>query len=239
MSKQSTRPLPRVMARAGVLLALLTSAATPAHAEDAPAEPAPDQRREPPDLVLPRPNQGHFLGVALLSTGAVGLDSARPNRSWTPGFGVNVQLGEAVTDWLDLGIAFAYGRTYGDDEDRLSFGRLSLHSQWYLDPRWFARLDIGAGSISGPDPRSPSRNRGGYGDIYALGVGYNLFLSPESQSGGWVLSPVLGVELAPSDDLSAVIGWIGIEVSLWSGLGKDKLVVDPGWGSGSEPRHVW
>jgi hypothetical protein len=218
-----TTVLQQVLARTGTLLVLATSAATPAQAEGAPPEQAPDASGEQPDLAVPRPNQGHFLSVALLSAAAVGLDSARPNRSWTPGFGVNVQLGEAVTDWLDLGIGFAYGRTFGDDDDRLTFGRLSLHSQWYLDPRWFARLDIGAGSVSGPDPRNPSRSRGGYGDMYALGVGANVFLSPGTQSGGWVLSPVVGVELAPSDDLSAVIGWVGLELSLWSGLSKDKL----------------
>jgi hypothetical protein len=175
------------------------------------------------DLVLPRPNQGHFWSMALLSAGAVGLDSARPNRGWTPGAAVSVRLGESVTDWLDLGIGLVYGETFGDNEDRLAFGRLTLHSQWYVDPRWFARLDIGASSIAGQDPRDPSVDRGGYGEVYAVGVGRNFFLSPAAHSGGWVLSPVLGVDVTPADGLTAVVTWVGLEVSYWTGLTKDKL----------------
>jgi hypothetical protein len=205
------------------LLALLTSAAAPARAEDSAQQENAGTPGRQRDLVLPRPNQGHFWSVALLSTGGLGFDSQRPNRSLTAGYGVNVQIGEAVTDWLDLGLGVAFGKTFGPDQDRLTFGRLSLHSQWYLDPRWFARLDIGAGSVAGRDPRSPSRDRGGYAAVYSVGVGRNLFLSPATQSGGWVLSPVLGLDLIPSDGLTALVGWVGLEVSYWTGLTRDKL----------------
>jgi hypothetical protein len=209
--------------RIGVVALLLTSVAAPAHAEE--STPREDEGRQDArlDLVLPRPNQGHFWSVALLSAGALGFDSERPSRRWTPGVGVNVQLGDSVTDWLDLGIAFVYGQTYGDEDDRLAFGRLSLHSQWYLDPHWFARLDIGAGSVAGRDPRDTSHDRGGFSDVWAVGVGRSSFLSPAAQSGGWVLTPVLGVDVIPADGLTAVVTWLGLEMSYWTGLTKDKL----------------
>jgi len=213
----------RTLLRTSVLALLLASAAAPAHAAESAQQEDRDKGDVPLELVLPRPNQGHFWSVALLSTGAVGVDSARPNRTWTPGVGVNLQLGESVTDWLDLGIAFSYGQTYGHDEDRLAFGALSLHSQWYLDPHWFARLDVGAGSVAGQDPWDPSHDRGGFSDVWTVGVGRSFFLSPATQSGGWVLSPVLGVDLVPADGLTAVVTWLGLELSYWTGLTKDKL----------------
>lgn len=174
-------------------------------------------------LVYPRPNQGQFLGVGVFSAGALGFDAERPNRSLTPGAGLSLRLGGSVTDWLDLGVSATYGQSFGDENDRLAFGRLSLHSQWYLDPHWFARLDVGAGSVAGQDPHDPDYDRGGYSAVYSLGVGRDLFLSPAAQSGGWVLSPVLGVDLTPAEDLTAVVGWVGLEVSYWTGLDKDKL----------------
>ena len=42
------------------------------------------------------------------------------------------------------------------------------------------------------DPRNPSRDRGGYSDVYFVGAGRSLFQSLLRESGGWVLSPVLG-----------------------------------------------
>jgi hypothetical protein len=174
-------------------------------------------------LVYPRPNQGQFVSLGVFSAGALGFDAERPNRSLTPGLGGSLRFGGSVTDWLDLGLSATFGQTFGAENDQLGFGRLSLHSQWYLDPHWFARLDVGAGSVAGQDPYDPKYDRGGYSEVYSVGLGHDLFLSPATQSGGWVLSPVLGVDITPADDLTAVVGWVGIEVSYWTGLDKDKL----------------
>jgi hypothetical protein len=206
----STTRIQRGALAAGTIVALLTTEVSPAHAEER-------------DLALPRPNQGLFMSVALLSASAFGFDSERANRALTTGFATNIRLGGSVTDWLDLGVGFAYGETFGSEDHSVAFGRVSLHSQWYLNPRWFARLEVGAGSVAGQDPSDPSYDRGGYGEVYSAGIGHNLYLSPATQSGGWVLSPVLGADVTPSDGLTAVVAWIGLEVSTWGGLGKDKL----------------
>jgi hypothetical protein len=190
-------------------------------------EPAPAADAAAPGeetaLVLPRPNQGLFIGAAVLSAGAFGFDAARPDRKLTSGVAGSLLLGGSVTDWLDLGVGMAYGETFGAEDKRLKFGRMTLHSQWYLNPRWFARLDLGAGSVAGQDPNDARYDRGGYGEVYSVGVGHNLYLSPATQSGGFVLSPVLGVDVTPSDGLTAVVGWFGLELSYWTGLSRDKL----------------
>lgn len=189
------------------------------------AEPDRAQASAAAQLVLPKPNQGMFLGLSLVSTSALGFDSERSDRGLTIGAGLGLRVGESVTDWLDLGLALAYARTSGADDDRLSYGRLALHSQWYLHRDWFARLDLGIGSVAGPDPIDPSVDRGGYRDIYTLGIGTNLLLSPYNQSGGWVLSPILGVDVAPSEGLTVATGWFGVEISYWSGLADNQLVL--------------
>jgi hypothetical protein len=155
--------------------------------------------------------------------GATASDVDRGTRQLTFGTGYSLRLGEAVTDWLDLGLAFAIGSTQGDAEDALSLGRLTLHSQWYVSPRWFIQAGFGATNGQGTDPEDPEKERGRYGDVYLAGLGTNLYLSDAKQSGGWVLSPVFTVEVGPDRNFTTTALWLGLEVSWWSGLRRDKL----------------
>jgi hypothetical protein len=38
-----------------------------------------------------------------------------------------------------------------------------------------------------------------------------------------VLSPVLSIEVGPDSDFATMAVWLGLEVSWWSGLARDKL----------------
>jgi hypothetical protein len=182
----------------------------------------------PLELELPKPNQGHYLAVGLYTLGAMAFDDDRGTRQPTFGTGFSLRLGEAVTDWLDFGLAFAVGSTLGEEEDTLSLGRFTVHSQWYVSRRWFLQAGFGATNGQGADPEDLDENRGRYGDVYIAGLGTNLYLSDAGQSGGWVLSPLLTLEVGPDSTFTTTALWLGLEVSWWSGLSRDKLELPVG-----------
>lgn len=174
-------------------------------------------------LELPEPSQGQFVAVGVHGVGSMAFETLGQDREPSFGQGVSIRFGQSVTEWLDLSLQFALASTGGQAEDDLTFGRFSVHSQWYLTQKWFVQAAIGAGSVSGNDPRDTQFQRGGYGAAYALGVGRNFFLSQPDSSGGWVVAPVATLDFYPNGDYTATGLWFGLEVSWWSGLSKDKL----------------
>jgi len=179
-------------------------------------------------LELPKPNQGQYLALGLYTLGAMAFDDGRGTRRPTFGAGFSLRLGEAVTDWLDLGVAFALGSTQGKEQDALSLGRFTIHSQWYVSRRWFLQAGFGATKGQGADPEDLEQSRGRYGDVYLAGLGTHLYLSDAARSGGWVLSPVLTLEVGPDPTFTTTALWLGLEVSWWSGLSRDKLELPVG-----------
>jgi hypothetical protein len=225
--------MPRTIISAAMMLPLTvgwgaTAAAqqNPGRQSTGPQETLPEQApaaKPQLELELPKPNQGHYVALGLYTLGALAFDDGRGTREPTFGAGFGLRLGEAVTDWLDLGLAFAIGSTQGNEEDALSLGRFTIHSQWYVSRRWFIQAGFGATSGQGADPDDLEQNRGRYGDVYIAGLGANLQLSDAARSGGWVLSPVLTIEVGPNPDFTTTALWLGLEVSWWSGLERDKL----------------
>lgn len=192
------------------------SAPADATAEDAPAVPSVH-------LEDPEPSQGHFIAVGFHGVGAMAFDQNRGTRSPTFGKGYTLRVGEALTDWLDLSLAFAFGSTSGDVDDTLSFGRFGLTTQWYLTERLFIQAGFGATNGQGKDPEDHKLSRGRYGDVYLTGIGTNLYISDNNQSGGWVLTPVLTAEVGPDSKFTSTALWLGVELSWWTGLDRDKL----------------
>jgi hypothetical protein len=194
------------------------------HAQGAPPADASEATGSPSvQLEHPKPNQGHFIAVGLHGLSAMAFDESRGTRAPTFGQGVSLRLGESVTDWLSLSLAFALGSTYGERRDSLSLVRFGITSQWYLDPRWFVQAGFGATSGQGRDPADYDVSRSRYGDVYLTGLGRDFYLSDASRSGGWVLTPMLTAEVGPDSRLTTTALWLGVEVSWWSGLSRDKL----------------
>jgi len=105
----------------------------------------------------------------------------------------------------------------------LTFGRFGITSQWYFSERWFAQAGFGALTIHGPDPEDHDVSRGRYGDVYLAGVGRDFYISDRHHSGGWVLTPMLTAEVGPDSKFTATSLWLGVEISWWNGLTRDKL----------------
>jgi hypothetical protein len=87
----------------------------------------------------------------------------------------------------------------------------------------FVQAGFGAANIQGPDPEDHKLLRGRYSDVYLTGLGYNFFISDKDQSGGWVFTPLLTVEAGPDSKFATTSLWLGVELSWWSGLTRDKL----------------
>jgi hypothetical protein len=186
------------------------SAGAEASAPEAPAASA--------ELEAPEPSQGHFIGVGFHGIGAMAFDENRGTRKPTFGQAVSLRLGESVTDWLSLSLAFALGSTYGKARDSLTLGRFGIDSQWYLIHAGFGAIDA-----RGPDPEDHDLTRGRYGDFYLAGVGYDVYLSDAAQSGGWVFTPMLSADVGPDSKFTTTTLSFGVEVSWWTGLSRDKL----------------
>ena len=175
-------------------------------------------------LQKPEPRQGHYVALGLHFTGARVNDSGRGVRGPTFGEGYSLRLGERITPWLDLGIAFAYGRTYG--REAWSYGRLTVHGQFYPQKHTFVHTGFGFGAAGGTDLEDPDFDRGRFGDVYTAGVGYNHYLSPDDQSGGWVVTPVLSGEYHRDNLFPSTALWFGLEISYWTGIPKRQLDLD-------------
>jgi hypothetical protein len=202
----------------------------PVHAQDAPpspAAPAPPPARETPAPVVeledPEPSQGHFVALGLHGLSMMAFDKNRGTREPTFGTGFSLRLGESLTDWLSLSLAFALGSTGGRPEDSLTFGRFGITSQGYFSERWFVQAGVGGAIVQGPDPEDHELSRGRYGDVYLTGLGRDFYISDAAQSGGWVFTPLLTAEVGPDSKFTTTSLSIGIELSWWSGLARDKL----------------
>jgi hypothetical protein len=194
-------------------------------ADEAPAqvEATPDAPPESIELEEPRPRQGHFIAAGFHGIGAMAFDQPRGTREPTFGQAVSLRLGESVTDWLSLSLAFALGSTYGERRDSLTLVRFGITSQWYFSERWFAQAGFGATNAQGADPEDYGRTRGRYGDVYLAGVGYDFYLGDSTQSGGWVMTPMLTADVGPDSKFTTTSLWLGVELSWWTGLSRDKL----------------
>ena len=180
------------------------------------------------DLEKPEPSQGHYIALGIAEVRAQAYDEGRGLRKPTYGSAFELRLGQSVTSWADLGIAFWGGKTDGDDEHNLTFGGVRVQGQVYPTQQWFLRGGFGPFGASGTDPDDPDYSRGTYGVAYDIGVGLNIFLSDEHESGGWVLTPTLmnhighnvGIE---QQTFTTHMMTVGLELSWWSGLPRDQL----------------
>ena len=203
------------------LLPTAEEAAQAVEAEIREQEALYEQGLDEEPLEKPVPNQGRYFALGIHFTSAMMDDANRGSRGPGPGYGFSLRLGESVTEKFDLGLTFDWGTSKGDA--KLSFGRLTVHSQYQLGDRWYALGGFGFAGVSGPDKEDRAYGRGSFGDAYILGLGRNIFLTDANKSGGSVLSPVVSLEYLPHGDFQTTVLWVGVEISWWSGLPRDQL----------------
>jgi hypothetical protein len=190
-------------------------------AEDQPTESQSTAEQDSSALRKPNPRQGQFIALGINYGGAWAHDTERDPRALTFGPNFTLRYGEALTSWFDLGLGLSYGSTLGPE--RLSIGRITAFARWYALERLFIHTGLGFGFAGGPDPEHAGDSRTRYGDVYELGMGYHFYLGSPKKSGGWLLSPSVTFEVGPSNAFTTIAAWVGLEISHWGGLSKNKL----------------
>ena len=175
------------------------------------------------ELVTPQPRQGYYI-----SLGAHGMLNGNTDNDDTwhgpwGGPGGELRFGESITPWLDLGLNM--GVSFGFSEKYLgTVGHVALDAQFRPVDPFFLRLSLGFGftdvtrRISGI-----AAIDGSIGAFYQLAAGYDFFPFYKKGSGGFAVTPVVGFAAVPGELLTSLLGYVGIELSFWTGLTKDKL----------------
>jgi hypothetical protein len=177
------------------------------------------------ELVLPNQVQGYYLGLNLQGSMHI---YRNPDDQWsTPWFGGggSLRAGQNIFRWLDIGIAGGATVVATDDWYAL-IGRLQLEAQLRPTESLFARIGVGAGGI---DFTRTKKNKkkiiGQFGGAYSIGIGYDFFPSDQHGSGGLAITPIVGVDFLPGNEIVSISTWIGVEITWWSGLPKNRLIL--------------
>ncbi|MCK9463317.1 MAG: hypothetical protein M0R80_27165 [Proteobacteria bacterium] len=177
-------------------------------------------------LEPPKPRQGYYF-----SLGAVGSIAGHDvvDRGWMgpwPGVGGELRVGQAILPWLDLGISAAVVGTF---EERWTavHGRLSIEAQIRPVAPLAIRLYGGFG-VTDPYRRAHGAEKliGRVGGTYGVAVGWDFFPAHDPRrSGGFAVTPFVWFEGSPDPNFATVTGGIGIEITFWTGLAKNELVL--------------
>ncbi len=175
-------------------------------------------------LLPPKARQGYWLSVG----GALGLTLNDSEERKSPenqlGGLLNFQLGEMVTSWLGIGLQANFGWAE-DDQWNTLYGGLLLDIQ--LVPIDHLAIHFGAGggglrSTHKTDEETPLQGTGG--GYYMLGLSYDAFpLYKEGSSGGFSATPSIQLLHLPGTTFKSTIVTVGLNVTWWSGLDKNKL----------------
>jgi len=175
------------------------------------------------ELMPPAPRQGYYI-----SLGAYGVVGGSHDRvdGWLgamAGPGGSLRLGESLLPWLDLGIGFAAAGLY--DQQYVSLvGHVSFEVQLRpIDPL-FARVSVGFGFTDFTRrEKGIDKPLGRIGGSYGIAVGWDLFPGDQRGSGGFAITPVVWFEAGPGEEFTTLAGGIGLEISWWTGLPRERL----------------
>ena len=176
------------------------------------------------ELVKPELKQGYYF--TLMPVGELVFVDSKENYGPWPSAGGHLRMGEALNRWVDLGLTGGFSAAKGDDL-RLLHGHFGMDATF--KPTRFLALGFQAGMGFADFTRQKKGMEkviGRFGATYGFTVAYDFFPGSRSnpyQSGGLSLTPVAGVHIGPGSATSVYSVFIGISVSWWTGLPKNRL----------------
>lgn len=204
--RRAGRGVTRLIGAAALLCALLWPAAGAAQ-----------------ELVAPGPHQGYYIALGVYGVGDLNRDDDRGWYDPWPGVGGSLRLGEALTDWIDLGLGVGVNAAF---EERwvATIGHVSLEAQLRPRDELFFRLSVGFGFADFTRRQQGiDKPLGRIGGSYGLAVGWDFFVPRQGGSGGLAVTPVVWFEAGPSDTFTTLGAGIGLEVGWWTGLPREQL----------------
>lgn len=182
------------------------------------------------ELSLPEARQGYYIGGGLRSGVGFADNENVGDFGALTHFGVAFRFGQKTLPWLSFGLVIP-GGAESNEEWSAGYGGLLLEAQ--LEPFDFDlafRLSVGVGggsvsreieaNVTDDDPEFF------FGSWYMAGVSYDWFpfYSPEDyDSGGLALTLFAEGRYLPGGDVNLGGAFVGIEITWWSGLPKQKL----------------
>lgn len=182
-------------------------------------------------LYKPAPRQGYYIGGGLRSMmGGGGADKVGA-LGYMNGFGFAFRFGQMATDKLGLGLVIAGGGS-SNKTWAMGGGNLSLEVQYkpFAAEDFAVRGSVGLGAFGAARVKKEEETKddpaGGLGAMYTLGASYDLFPFYEKDkydSGGFAFTGYGEFQYLPTDEVWSLNFVIGLEVTYWFGLGKNKL----------------
>jgi hypothetical protein len=177
-------------------------------------------------LERPARQQGYYLSAGPAG-GMVLHGTSDGRRGPYAGPGFSFRLGEALTRRFDLGVGGGVFWMYGQNQRSLN-GNFSLEFTFHPTKGLWLMAGAGLGftdftrRVKGIDAIT-----GRFSGEYTVAAGWDLFFGQRDpyRSGGVALTPVAGVRLGPASPTSAWIFFVGVNVTWWTGLPKNKLLL--------------
>lgn len=198
------------------ILSLLLFAALPARAGDE-AESL---------LEKPAPRQGYYFSLG--AHAALAGHDAR-DVGWMgpwPALGGAFRTGQAILPWLDVGIGFGAAGSF-DDGYVAALYRLSIEAQIRPIDHLFVRIYGGFGATDvSRRMKGLDKIVGRVGGTYGAALGWEFYPGRDpKRSGGFAVAPYAWFEASPDPGFATLMGGIGIEITWWTGLEKNALVL--------------
>jgi len=173
-------------------------------------------------LQKPRPRQGYYVTLGLLGAVEHNREDGEGLGVWG-GYANSLRLGQMITPRLGAGMFIDVGAAKGDDQASTIVGA-GIEGQLEVIPNLAIRAGVGLGVVALDDlTQEGEALRGVYGSAYTLGVSYDWFFTCRRFTGGWAVTPVAEARVIPGSDISAFAGFVGVELSYWTGLPKNQL----------------
>ena len=187
------------------------------------------------ELTEPAPRQGYWLGggyrAVLLYSDSEDIGGVGPFL----GNGITLRLGQMSNDWIGFGLAFMFAGG-GGDAWTSGYGGLSLDVN--LEPPISEDLTIRIGTgVAGltldrvdDSQARDSDPEGTFGALFTLGASYDLFpfyARERYDSGGFAFTAFVECQALPGDGLVTFSGLVGLEITYYFGLEKNKLDLPP------------
>jgi hypothetical protein len=143
-----------------------------------------------------------------------------------PGVGGELRMGQAILSWLDFGISAAVIGTF-EERWTAMHGRLSIEAQFRPVEPLAIRIYGGFG-VTDPYRRLQGAPKlvGRVGGTYGAAIGWDFFPAHDpKRSGGFAVTPFVWFEGSPDPNFATVMGGVGIEITFWTGLAKNELIL--------------
>ena len=157
---------------------------------------------------------------------AIGAWDQGERDSTAAGLAYTLRFGEMLTDHWGLGLAIEGGSAAHAGVTTQIAG-LTMEAQARLWRHLAAHAGVGVGAASAKDPlRVGDETHGTYGSLLTAGLSYDAFVT-RRPSGGWAVTPAVGVRAVPGGDVSALAAVLTVGISWWSGLPTRELRTNP------------